>query len=468
MLFITSINGSARKFAEDSCDINPPMLTVQNSASMNQARGRIAWRLLPFVFVLYLICMIDRFNISFAALRMKAELGFSDSVYGFGASLFFLTYVALEIPGAILAERWSIRKWIARIMVSWGLITIGTASIQSAHQLYVARLLLGAAEASFFPAIIIYVTRWFTLKDRARAIAAFYAASAVSTFVGSAIASWLLPVQWMGISGWRWLFVVEGVPAVVLGVTTLFYLTDRPSEAAWLPESERSAIVSALAAEDAAKTRLGVLNFWDACKDARLLLLVTGYFFYIMSVVTNALWMPTFLQRLSHQPAAAVARLVMVPAAAGVAGLFINSWSSDRFAEHKWHTVIPIACGGLCYLPIATGPTTVPTVLLLTFYYFFATAAFASLWAMPTTFLSQGAAAAAFALINSVGQMGAFFGPSIVGYLNDTTHSIRKSVVFIACSLLASAVCLSFLRSTVPSIQQEFEPQPSQAASPST
>src|SRR5215472_3366684 len=151
------------------------MLTVQNPGSLNQARKRIAWRVLPFVFVLYLICVIDRFNISFAALRMKSELGFSDSVYGFGASLFFLTYVALEIPGAIAAERWSIRKWIARIMISWGLITVVTASIHSAAQFYVARLLLGAAEASFFPAIIIYLTRWFTLRDRARAIAAFYA-----------------------------------------------------------------------------------------------------------------------------------------------------------------------------------------------------------------------------------------------------------------------------------------------------
>jgi len=442
------------------------MLTVQNPGSLNQARKRIAWRVLPFVFVLYLICVIDRFNISFAALRMKSELGFSDSVYGFGASLFFLTYVALEIPGAIAAERWSIRKWIARIMISWGLITVVTASIHSAAQFYVARLLLGAAEASFFPAIIIYLTRWFTLRDRARAIAAFYAASPLSAFVGSAIASWLLPVHWMGIAGWRWLFVVEGVPAVVLGVTTLFYLTDRPSQAAWLPEAERFAIVSALADEHAAKTGSGLLRFWDACKDPRLLLLVTGYFFYIMAVVTNTLWMPTFLQRLSHLPASAVARLVMVPAAAGVVGLFITSWSSDRLAEHKWHTVIPIACGGLCYSLIGIGPATVPTVLLLTFYYFFATAAFASLWAMPTTFLSEATAAAAFGLINSVGQMGAFFGPSIVGYLNDATHSIRASVVFIAASLLTSAVSLSFLRSTVPS-SQEFEPQPSQAGGPS-
>ena len=159
--------------------------------------------------------------------------------------------------------------------------------------------------------------------------------------------------------------------------------------------------------------------------------------------------MPTFLQRISHLPAVAVARLIMVPAAAGVAGLFMNLWSSDRFAVHQWHTVIPIACGSLCYLLIGTMPSTIPTVLLLTVYYFFATAAFASLWAMPTTFLSKAAAAAAFGLINSVGQMGAFFGPSIVGYLNDATHSIHASVAFIGCSLLTSAVSLSFLPSTV-------------------
>src|SRR5437660_3838049 len=162
----------------------------------DRAMRRIAWRLLPFVFLLYLIGMIDRFNVSFAALRMKADVGCSDTVYGFGASLFFITYVAFEIPGAILAERWSVRKWIARIMVSWGVITILTASIQSARHFYVARLFLGAAEASFFPAIIIYLTRWFTLKNRARAIAAFYTASPASALVGSAIAGWLLPSRW--------------------------------------------------------------------------------------------------------------------------------------------------------------------------------------------------------------------------------------------------------------------------------
>lgn len=416
-----------------------------------RARRRIARRLLPFIFLLYLISMIDRFNVSFAALRMKADLGFSDRVYGFGASAFFITYALLEIPGAIVAERWSVRKWIARIMVSWGLITVLTAFIRNASEFYIARVLLGAAEASFFPAIIVYLTRWFTIRERARAIAAFYSASSLSAFVGSAVAGFLLPVHWRGIPGWRWLFIVEGIPAVIGGAMTLFYLTDWPSEAAWLSEAERSTVISALSAESIANPKAGRLLFWDACKDPRLLLIVTGYFFYILAFVTNTLWMPTFLQRLSSLPAATVARFVMIPASAGALGLLLNSWSSDRSGEHKWHTVIPIFCGGCCYLAISALSGHFPfVVLLFTLYYFFSTAAFASLWAMPTTFLSKTAAAAAFGLINCIGQTGGFFGPSIVGYLNDTTGSIHRSVVFLACSLLASAVTLSFLQSTSP------------------
>ena len=200
-------------------------------------RSRVAFRLLPFVFLLYLINFIDRVNVSFAALRMKTDLGFSDSVYGFGASLFFLTYILFEIPGAILVERWSARKWIARIMVSWGLVTVLTAFIHTAQQFYVARLFLGAAEASFYPGIIVYLTHWFTLKDRAKAVAIFYAAIPVGTFIGSALAGWLLSVHWMGLSVWRWLFIMEGIPAVVFGGVALFYLTDHTWEAKWLTES---------------------------------------------------------------------------------------------------------------------------------------------------------------------------------------------------------------------------------------
>jgi MFS transporter, ACS family, tartrate transporter len=416
-----------------------------------RARRHIASRLLALIFFLYLIQIIDRFNISFAALRMKSELGFSDSVYGFGVSLFNLTYLAFGIPGVILVERWSARKWISCIVVSWGLITLLTAFIQNANEFYVVRLLLGAAEASFFPGIIIYLTHWFTQKDRARAFAGFYAAAPFGSFIGSAVAGWLLSVHLLGISGWRWLFIVEGIPAVIVGVITFFYLTDHPSEASWLPEDERAVTITELTAERMAKTKGRRMSFWDACKDSRLLLLMTGYFFFLMSGITNTFWMPTFLQRLSNLPAPMVARLVMLPAFAGVVGLLINSWTSDRSGERKWHTVIPIFGAGCCYLLIEVSSGHLVLVLgLITLYYFFYQGVYPTFWAIPSTFLSDTTAAALFGLVASVGGVGAFIGPSIVGHLNDATGSIHASLTFIGGSMLASAVTLLFLRTTAP------------------
>jgi ACS family tartrate transporter-like MFS transporter len=416
-------------------------------ALTRRARVRIAWRLLPFVSLLYLVQHIDRFNVSFAALRMKAELGLSDSAYGFGASIFVFAYAVFEIPGVILIERWSARKWVARIMVSWGMVTVLTAFIHSAAQFYLVRFFLGAAEASFFPGIIVYLTHWFTTKDRARAVAAFYVAAPVAVFLGSAIAGSVLGVHWLGISGWRWLFIIEGIPAILLGVVTFFYLTDRPAQGKWLPADECSWITSVLATELAAKNRRGRLSFLDACKDSRMLLLVAGYFFFLMGSITNAFWLPTFLQRLSNLPPPAVAKLVMLASIGGILGLILNSWSTDKSGEYKWHTIVPVLAAGCCYLFVSTTSGQLFLVeILFTLYYFFSQSVYPSFWGMPAMFLSESTAAAAFGLIASVGALGSFLGPSIVGYLNDRTHSIHLSLIFTGCSFLASALILSFVR----------------------
>src|ERR1700739_1548744 len=204
-----------------------------------QARRRVAYRLLPFVFLLYIVNYIDRVNVSLANLRMSADLGFSDRVYGLGVGMFYVTYVLFEIPGAIIVERWSARKWIARIMISWGIITILTGFVHTAGQFYAARFFLGVAESSFFPGMIVYLTHWFRLSDRAKAIASLYAAVPAASVLGSLLAGWLLGVHWLGVVGWRWLFIVEGMPPVVLGVVTWFYLTDTPDQARWLTEDQR-------------------------------------------------------------------------------------------------------------------------------------------------------------------------------------------------------------------------------------
>src|SRR6266481_9349012 len=246
--------------------VTPPDLKVGQ-----RARKRIAWRLLPFLFLLYVIAFLDRMNVGAAALQMPGDLGFNDRVVGLGAGMFFLGYVLLEIPGALIAERWSARRWIARIMISWGIITALMAFIHTAREFYLVRFLVGAAEAGFFPAVIVYVSHWFRYQDRAKAIAVFYAANPLSYVIGSPLAGLLLGITWLGLRGWRWLFILEGIPAVVVGIITVFYLTDWPAQARWLPPDERDWLVNELRAELQAKKKVRDYTTLQAFCDRRIL-----------------------------------------------------------------------------------------------------------------------------------------------------------------------------------------------------
>src|SRR5215471_7037414 len=210
-------------------------------------------RIMPYLFVLYIIAYLDRANVSYASVTMKSDLGFTDDVIGWGAGIFFVGYFLLEIPGSILVEKWSARGWIARIMISWGILAILTGFVHTKNQFYWIRFFLGAAEAGFFPGIIVYFSHWFRYEDRAKAVALFMAAIPLANMVGAPASGLLLDVNWLGLAGWRWLFIVEGAPAVIFGVITIFYLTDWPHQAKWLPEDERQWIISELANEEAAK-----------------------------------------------------------------------------------------------------------------------------------------------------------------------------------------------------------------------
>src|SRR5215471_16633535 len=236
----------------DSAVNAPPQRDLSSSADSAvamRARRRIAKRLLPFLFLLYVIAFIDRMNVGAAALQMPRDLGFSEGVIGFGAGIFFLGYFLLEIPGALIVERWGARRWIARIMITWGLITILMAFIHTERQFYLVRFFVGAAEAGFFPGVIVYLTHWFRYQDRAKAVAFFYAAMPLSFVIGSPLAGWLMGMSWWGVRGWRWLFIVEGIPAILFGVITIFYLTDWPHEARWLRQDERDWITGQLERE---------------------------------------------------------------------------------------------------------------------------------------------------------------------------------------------------------------------------
>ncbi|HVS89800.1 MAG TPA: MFS transporter [Candidatus Acidoferrum sp.] len=412
-----------------------------------RARRRIAWRLLPFVFILYVVAYIDRVNVSFTGLRMNSDLGFSDRVFGLGVGIFYISYVLFEIPGAIIVERWSARKWIARIMISWGIVTILIGFVHSVVQFYAVRFFLGVAEASFLPGMIVYLTRWFRLRERSRAIACLFAAIPTASLVGSPLAGWLLGVHWRGLAGWRWLFILEGTPAIILGIITFFYLTDWPSQAPWLPQDERDWLINELQAELQAKKKIRNYTIIEAFCDRQVLLLLGAYFLAMSGALGSIYWIPTFVKRLSGFSDRAVTSLLLVPALIGIAGALINAWHCDKTAERRWHTAIPLVIAGLMYglsipnrhdLPLAISFLLLGSGFLYAFYPVF--------WSMPTMMLSESAAAATFGLITSIGQLGGLAGPYVIGFLNYRTHSLTASFGFIALVYVAAGSLILSLR----------------------
>jgi MFS transporter, ACS family, tartrate transporter len=408
-----------------------------------RARHRIAKRLLPFLFVLYVIAFLDRMNIGAAALQMPHDLGFSDRVVGMGAGVFFLGYFLLEIPGALIVERWSARRWIARIMISWGLVTVLMAFIHTPRQFYLVRFFVGAAEAGFLPGVIVYLTHWFRYEDRGKAVAFFYAANPLSYVVGSPIAGLLLGLSWLGLRGWRWLFILEGIPAIVLGVITIFYLTDWPAQARWLPVDERSWITEQLQREKQTKNRRRSFSVWEALRNRDVILLTLCYFCAMTGSYGIAFWLPTILKRISGQSDLRVTLLAALPYIAAFITQQVNGWHSDRTQERRWHAAIPLFLCALA-LSLAVLNSARPTVAIGLFvlvggsFYGFQPC----FWALPTLFLSESAAAASIGLINSVGNLGGFVGPMVMGYLAGRTHSFAAGLWYLVGSLIVSGILM--------------------------
>ncbi len=404
-------------------------------------------RILPFVFLLYIIAFLDRVNIGYAALEMTKDLGFTPEVYGFGAGIFFVGYVLLEIPGTLLVERWSARGWIGRIMISWGIVSVLMGFIHNATQFYWARFFLGAAEAGFFPGIIVYLSHWFRTEDRSKAVALFMAALPVSNLIGSPVSGLILGVDWLGLAGWRWLFIIEGVPAFIAGMITIFYLTDWPHQANWLPADERQWIASELEREKDRKKAERAYSIWEALTDRKVILLTLAYFFVITGLYGVNFWIPTIIKQLSGLPNLLVTLIAALPYAVALASMLLVGWSSDRTKERRWHTALPMIAAGVGLLLSAVMQSSVP----------FAVAAFClavaglhahfpGFWALPTSFLGGTAAAAAIGLINSVGNLGGFVGPYLVGYLVTRTNSFFGGMLFLSFSTLVAAGCILALR----------------------
>lgn len=422
-------------------------LNVSNDALAERTRRRITRRLMPFLICLFVIAFIDRVNVSYAALEMTKDLRFDPEVLGFGAGIFFLGYFLLEIPGTLLVENWSARLWLARIIISWGVLAVLTGFIQNSTHFYIARFVLGAAEAGFFPGVIIYLSHWFRPRDRAKAVAMFMAAIPVSNIFGAPVSGLILGVNWLGLAGWRWVFILEGAPALVFGVVTIFYLTDRPRDAKWLTAEEREWITNELEREKGERKAERTYTVWEALRHRNVLLLALAYFCSVTSAYGFNFWMPTIVKGLSGLSNLAVTSVAALPYCAGLAAMLFVGWRSDRTGERRWHTAASLLAVSLGLLLSAL--MNARAALAIAMFCLAGAGLYSYLpgfWALPSAFLTESAAAVAVGLINSVGNLGGFVGSYVVGYLTKTTGSFYAGIIYLSLSALASACLILCVR----------------------
>jgi ACS family tartrate transporter-like MFS transporter len=398
---------------------------------------KVTWRIIPFVMLLYFTSFIDRVNIGFAALTMNKDIGLSPGVFGLGAGIFFLGYFLFEVPSNLILHRIGARIWIARVMITWGIVSGAMAFAQGPVSFYVLRFLLGVAEAGFFPGIILYLSYWFPAHRRASATSVFMAAAPLSTVLGSPISGALLELHgWLGLAGWQWMFLLEAAPAILLGVVVLYYLTDRPEKADWLTAEERGWLVATMAREQGGKTASH--SIWRGLADRRVMALSLIYFGTSAGLYTLGIWSPQIIAQFGLTPLE-IGFLNAGPGVAAVIAMIAWARHSDRTGERTWHVVgaCMLAAAGLF---LAGGAGSLLAVLLaLTIVNMGISAAKPPLWSMPTMFLSGPAAAAGIATINAIGNLGGFAGPAMIGWIKGWTGSFLGGLYFVAGLLVVSA-----------------------------
>jgi ACS family tartrate transporter-like MFS transporter len=399
--------------------------------------AKLTRRLLPFLFLLYIVAYLDRINVGFAALQMKGQLGFSDKVYGLGAGIFFAGYFLFQVPSNLALARFGARRWIAVIMVVWGVISASMIFVGTPRSFYLLRFLLGVAEAGFFPGMILYLRQWFPSAARARAIALFMTAAPLAGVIGGPISGLLLGVQRGHLTGWQWLFLIEGLPAILLGGVVLVFLTDRPEIATWLSEEQRSWLVEQLAHEERPQPRASSSVF-SALAEARVWMLVVVYLGVTTAAYGIGLWLPSLLRNVSGTSNFVVGLLSAIPYLATMLGMVLVAAHSDRTRERKWHLAgsafaCSIALGCAAYSTSTTADVVFLSVTLM--------AAFSMngpFWATSTEMLTETSAAAGIALINSFGNLGGFLGPYTIGLVRTWTGSFRGGLLAVGALLAVS------------------------------
>ena len=417
-----------------------PALTV--TESRDALYSRIAWRLMPILFIGYIVAYLDRVNVGFAKLQMIGDLHFSDSVYGLGAGIFFWGYFFFEVPSNLILHKVGARVWICRVLVVWGMVSALTAFVSTPFQFYAVRFLLGIAEAGFFPGMVLYLTYWFPSHRRAKMMALLMAGNPVSGLLGGPLSGFIMRSldHHSGWAGWQWLFIIEAAPAVVLGVVVFFYLDDRVATAKWLSPAEKDIVAGEIEAEAQAKTQSSVGSVFVT---GRVWLMCAILFGIVMGSYAIGFWQPTIIAQTGIKDPFMVGLLTMVPYGLALASMILTGWHADKTRERRWHVAGPAmmaACGFL--LCTQSGGSTTLAIMGLALAVAGVVTALPMFWALPTSFLGGSAAAAGIALINCTGNLAGFFSPTIIGLLKDYTGTLTSGLLLVACCLLGSAALI--------------------------
>jgi MFS transporter, ACS family, tartrate transporter len=408
---------------------------------------KVKIRLIPYLFLLYVVAMIDRINIGFAGLTMNKDLGLSGKQFSIAAGIFFVGYFLFEVPSNLILHRIGARIWIARILLTWGFVAALTGLVQSVHQLYAARVLLGFAEAGYYPGIVLYLTYWFPQREQARVLALFLTGFAVNSVVGAPVSGFILQhVHWFALASWRWLFILEGIPAIALGFFTYLVLPNRPGEAKFLTEDERDRLQGELAREEQLKLRQRRHSAMEGMKNPRVWHLVAIYFGMMIGSYTLSFFAPQVVESLSSgYSKSRVGYLVMIPFLVALVGMILVGRSSDRRMERRYHAAIPLVLGGIGFLSLSAMHSPFVSMVLLSLLAIGYCSSLSPFWAMPSEFLTGFSAASGIALINSAGNLGGFVGPYVVGFIKDKTGELYGGLAFAGVSLLVAAMLVLLL-----------------------
>jgi ACS family tartrate transporter-like MFS transporter len=410
---------------------------------------RVTWRLLPFLGLLYIVAYLDRVNVSFAKLTMNQAIGIDEATYALGAGIFFVGYFFFEVPSNLILERVGARRWIARILVTWGLVSAGTAFVTGEASFMAMRVLLGIAEAGFFPGILLYLTYWFPSKARARVVGLFMVALPLSGVIGSPLSSELMRLQGFGLDGWQWMFILEGLPAVVLGFVCLRFLTDQPRDATWLAPDEREWLTTTLAAERHAVAKAGLTTLRAALMQPRVWALAIAYFGIVLALYGFNFWLPSLIA--AHGVGLRYTGwIAMLPFLCGAPFMVWWGRHSDRTGERVFHLVTVAVLGFAGFAAASAFDSLTGQIASLCLAVMGVYGAFPVFWTLPTAFLTGTAAAAGIALINSLGNLAGYVGPQVVAWLTQGSGDYGRALFALGLSMLTPAAVVLALRATGP------------------